>query len=84
MPDHTPEPWTAYGYELRADYEAGGWYTKVVQAVVPRGRRQARQLIADLKRIALCVNACAGLSNAELEARIEHLKEMGWQSRQQG
>lgn len=72
MTTHTQEPWTSSGYEIRAEPEAGNFYTLVLRTVSPSGmgRKQAAQrLAADLRRIVACVNACAGISTEELVER---------------
>jgi hypothetical protein len=59
FPEHTGEPW-------RADYTRleiiGGADFYLLECSQPRFRK-----VADVMRIVACVNACAGVSNDELE-----------------
>jgi hypothetical protein len=57
MTKHTAEPWTAT--------DIGTLHGKDSQFIAELGGMRAE---ADLRRIAACVNACAGISTQQLEA----------------
>lgn len=75
MSEHTKEPW-----RVRDESKSGfGVWVDAPEAMVsnPGGRSYPRQILedeeypeklADARRIVACVNACAGISTAELEA----------------
>jgi hypothetical protein len=65
--DHTPEPWDVHG-----DWISGndGDDLARMSPIVPR---LPEEQTANAKRIVLCVNACAGISDEELQSRVDRI-----------
>lgn len=61
---HTPEPWSTV-FDRRGDCVLIGPRSEVI--TYTPAFRSADQHAANLQRIALCVNACAGLSDHQLQ-----------------
>lgn len=61
---YTPEPWRAIT-DRSGDHLLIGPQSEVIARIAEHFRSPALQA-ANMERIALCVNACAGLSDAEL------------------
>ena len=76
---HTKEPWIAALYVRHTSGEAtyGVWKDKPTKQntellFLTEGRRKPRE---NAQRMVICVNACAGLTEAEIKTAVRHYRD---------